>query len=193
MPNSARPSERKVSIAVSLLTFTAVVFRAELALLLAPFALQALLARWISLGGLLKTGIVAGLFSMGQSDLHSGCDRCAKISFLALTIAVDSYFWNELIWPELNSLYFNVYEGKSADWGVSPFHAYLSSHLPKLLLSAAPLSAFGFISDSRIRTLLVSPIAFVLLISLLGHKEWRFVVYTIPLFNVAGARGLYWL
>ena len=110
-----------------------------------------------------------------------------------LTVSVDSYFWDEWVWPELNSLYFNVYQGKSSEWGVSPFHTYFSTHLPKLLVSAAPLAALGFLSDSRIRTLLIPPVFFVLLISFLEHKEWRFVVYTIPLFNAAGARGLYWL
>ena len=39
---------------------------------------------------------------------------------LAITVAVDSYFWNQWpLWPELYGLYFNVYLGKSADWGVS--------------------------------------------------------------------------
>lgn len=106
---------------------------------------------------------------------------------------VDSYFWNKLVWPELSSLHFNVYEGKSALWGVSPFHTYLCSYLPKILLSTGPLALLGILVDSRARELLVAPIAFVLFISFLGHNEWRFIVYIIPLFNVVGARALYWL
>lgn len=70
-PNSTKPSERKVSTALALLTFTSIVFRAEVALLLAPLALQALLAGWISLRRLLKTEIVAGLVSMCQSNAYS--------------------------------------------------------------------------------------------------------------------------
>ena len=137
------------------------------------------------------------------------------ICYLALTILVDSYFWSTWpLWPEAYTLYFNVYQGKSSEWGVSLvdiFHsiserltvcftlqvspplAYFTSHLPKLLLTSLPLSALGFLTEKRVRTLLVSPILFIALISFMAHKEWRFVVYTIPLFNVAAARGAYWM
>ncbi len=39
---------------------------------------------------------------------------------VALTVSIDSYFWDHWpLWPEFSSIYFNVYEGKSAEWGVS--------------------------------------------------------------------------
>ena len=76
---------------------------------------------------------------------------------------------------------------------VSPFHTYISSYTPKLLLSAFPLAILGFIVEPRVRGTVVPPAIFVLLISFLAHKEWRFVVYTVPLFNVAAARGARWL
>ena len=40
---------------------------------------------------------------------------------IALTVSIDSYFWEHWLWPEFFSTYFNVYEGKSAEWGVSTF------------------------------------------------------------------------
>lgn len=60
-------------------------------------------------------------------------------------------------------------------------------------MSSLPLAIIGAISDSRIRRVLIVPVEYITFISLLGHKEWRFVIYTIPFFNVAGARGAYWL
>ena len=133
-----------------------------------------------------------------------------------MSILVDSYFWQQWpIWPEFTGLYFNVVQGKSSEWGVrhdsftshlkyeidaytrvqvSPWHTYIASYLPKLLLASLPLSFIGLITDQRrIIALLFPPACFVALISNLGHKEWRFVVYVVPFFNVAAARGARWM
>ena len=54
----------------------------------------------------------------------------------ALTITVDSYFWNRYpLWPEFSSIYFNVVEGKSAEWGVRTFSPTVDS----LVLNPYPL------------------------------------------------------
>jgi hypothetical protein len=46
----------------------------------------------------------------------------AFTTLAAVTVLIDSYFWDQWpLWPELFSIYFNVYEGKSAEWGVSIF------------------------------------------------------------------------
>ncbi|KIM42275.1 glycosyltransferase family 22 protein [Hebeloma cylindrosporum] len=112
----------------------------------------------------------------------------------ALTFVVDSYFWNTYpLWPEFSGIYFNVVEGKSAERGTSPPLTYTTSYLPKLLLGALPLSALGFLADKRIRSLLLPFVGFIALISNLGHKEWRFIVYAVPPFNVAAARGARWM
>jgi hypothetical protein len=51
----------------------------------------------------------------------------------ALTIVVDSYFWNRYpLWPELSGIYFNVVEGKSAEWGVRTFSPAVDSLVLKL-------------------------------------------------------------
>jgi alpha-1,6-mannosyltransferase len=65
----------------------------------------------------------------------------------------------------------------------------VKSYLPKLLLGSLPLSLLGLVVDSRIRSLLLPSISFIALISCLGHKEWRFIIYLVPIFNIAAARG----
>ncbi|KAH8099358.1 alpha-1,6-mannosyltransferase subunit [Cristinia sonorae] len=172
----ARPSQRNVHAAIALLTFTAVVLRAEVALFLAPLILQYILYGGVTIPNLIKVGGLTTLVSV------------------ATTTLVDSYFWQKWpLWPEFHSIMFNVVEGKSAEWGTSPFRAYFTTHLPKMLLSSAPLSIAGLASDARIRGLLLPAILFVLALSSLAHKEWRFVVYVVPLFNVAAARGGMWI
>lgn len=175
-PNSQRPSVNNVNKAIGLLTFTAVVFRAEVALLLAPFTFHFLYQRYVSLYDVLKVGLITGLVSVG------------------LTLVVDSYFWDYYpVWPEFAGIYFNVYLGKSDEWGINPWHTYFTQLLPKLLLTSLPLSVLGSLVDVRARKLLQLSVVFVGLMSYLGHKEWRFIVYIVPLFNVAAARGARWM
>ncbi|KAK2459898.1 hypothetical protein APHAL10511_008098 [Amanita phalloides] len=175
-PVSRSQEKEAYKAAIGLLTFTAVVFRAEIVLLLAPLVLLALLTRKLSLLEVIKVGLYSGLIS------------------IVMTIGVDSYFWNTFpLWPEFQGAYYNVYQGKSTDWGVSPPLTYVKSHLPKLLLGSLPLSLIGAVIDSRIPSLLFPSVSFVTLISCLGHKEWRFIIYVVPIFNVAAARGASYL
>jgi alpha-1,6-mannosyltransferase len=57
-------------------------------------------------------------------------------------------------------------------------------------MTAFPLAIIGFAADGTIRAFTAPSIMFIGLISALAHKEWRFIIYTVPVFNVAAARGL---
>ncbi|KAK7033826.1 mannosyltransferase [Favolaschia claudopus] len=174
-PNTLKPSQRSITSSIALLVFSAVVFRAELA----AFA-GALILQYLYLGHLtLRRALTIGTMS--------------TLASIALTVSVDSYLWGQpYLWPEYQSIYFNVVEGKSADWGTSPAHSYLTAHLPKLLLSALPLSLFAVFSSApkRLISLIFPSAVLVGAMSAIGHKEWRFVVYVIPIWNVVAARGM---
>ncbi|KAK7057747.1 mannosyltransferase [Favolaschia claudopus] len=174
-PNTLKPSQKSITSSVALLVFSAVVFRAELAAFAAALILQYLYLGHLTLWRALSIGAISTLAS------------------IALTVSVDSYFWRQpYLWPEYQSIYFNVVEGKSADWGTSPAHSYLTAHLPKLLLSALPLSLFAVFSSApkRLLSLIFPSAVLVGAMSAIGHKEWRFVVYVIPIWNVVAARGM---
>lgn len=64
-PNSPRPIRSSIKKSIALLTFAAVVYRAEIALLLGPIVLFALLYNEISLTEVIKVGLVSGLSSVG--------------------------------------------------------------------------------------------------------------------------------
>ena len=72
---------------------------------------------------------------------------------------------------------------------VSPFGTYFSTLLPRLLMVTNIFVGWGFYHNAHIRSLIRSAIGFVFLMSFLGHKEWRFVVYVVPMLNVAAAHG----
>ncbi|KAF9006247.1 hypothetical protein BDZ89DRAFT_1233644 [Hymenopellis radicata] len=140
----------RVQIALSLLTFTAVVFRAEVALYLGPLALQACSCVGSPLPAFSRSVLVSGLLSV------------------ALTTTVDSYFWRQLVWPEFSGIYFKH----------PPFVSF-TRHLPRMAMS--------------LRRLLLPPLCFMGIISALGHKEWRFIVYVVPMVNVAAAVSSKWM
>ena len=60
-------SSKRTATAFTLLTFTAVIFRAELLLLFAPLALRSLVARQINFWRLVRVGLGAGVVSIGKS------------------------------------------------------------------------------------------------------------------------------
>src|SRR6266702_205058 len=71
----------------------------------------------------------SSLISVGVS-LFFPCTSARIDTPAALTVLIDSYFWYHWpLWPELFSIYSNVYEGKSVEWGVDVFFIQLLRHL----------------------------------------------------------------
>ena len=200
-----RPKPLNVKAALSLLIFAAIVFRIELALLLAPLMLQVLYNRWLSFGRLVKTCLVSGILSICKFDefllwflileRHLRWLHDIFYPLQGITTLLDTRFWRSPtpLWPELHSLLFNVLGGNASQWGTLPAHTYFTSFLPKLLLTAFPLSILGFFIDSRVRGFLATTFLFISGMSILGHKEWRFIIYCVPIANIAAARGCVWL
>lgn len=176
--------EASYTPALAILAFAAVVFRAELALLLASLALSLLLFRRISIFSAVKTVVISGL------------------SAAALSAAVDSYFWQRPVIPELQGFLFNVVEGRSQEWGTEPYSAYFVHHLPKLLGAVEYpgylvllLAPFGLLRDptarfNHVRVLAAASTIYVALYSLQPHKEWRFIVYVAPVYTLLFASGV---
>lgn len=153
--------------ACSFLTFAAVVFRLELLGLLAPIVLLSLISRRVTFWQLVSRGFLA------------------TFAGLEMTLPIDSYFWQKLTWPEGANLIFNVLEGKSVQWGVMPWHFYFTSSLPKLLGITYPLALLGFALNRKIFLLGTCTLVFLVAMSCLGHKETRFIIYIIPVWNLS--------
>ncbi|KAI9172034.1 putative Dol-P-Man:Man(7)GlcNAc(2)-PP-Dol alpha-1,6-mannosyltransferase [Paramyrothecium foliicola] len=162
--------------AIGLLVFSAAVFRSELAILLATTGLYLLATAQISLRSLVSVFLVTFLASLG------------------ISIPIDSYFWQKPLWPELWGFYYNAVLGSSSNWGVSPWHYYFTSALPRLLLNPLVplltlLAAVHPATSRRARDLMLPSLAFVAIYSLQPHKEARFIFYVVPSLTAAAALG----
>ena len=176
---------KQQSQALYLLTLAGIIFRSEIALLLMTQTLFILLHRPSSANhpvSLLKSSILAGL--------------AGALVALPLTVLIDSFFWQRWpLWPELAAFWYNAIEGKSSDWGTSPWHFYFTSAVPRLLLNpltyllCIPYAIYHFPTRNAATPLLVPHLAFIALYSLQPHKEWRFIIYGIPSLTTVAALG----
>lgn len=169
---TARPRRR---LAITMLVFAAAIFRSEVAILLFTNILYLLV--------LDPTALHDVIFSLITSGLAA----------LVLSVPLDSYFWQTPLWPELWGFYFNAILGSSSAWGVSPWHYYFTSALPRLLLNPLlpllllPLSLLHPSLAPRARALALPPLAFIAIYSLQPHKESRFIIYALPPLTAAAA------
>lgn len=81
------------------------------------------------------------------------------------------------------------------------WHFYFSNALPRLLGPGLVFSLAGPVVDRRLVYLAGPCLLYVGLMSLLAHKEWRFIVYIVPMLNTSTAvlltkwavgRGKWW-
>ncbi|KAG0266022.1 dolichyl-P-Man:Man(7)GlcNAc(2)-PP-dolichol alpha-1,6-mannosyltransferase [Mortierella polycephala] len=168
-------TEKKLMRMIDCLVLSTVLFRSEVLILLGPIVLLELIMTRIRFWRTVQEGILAGLVSLG------------------IAVAVDSWFWQQWMWAEGAVFWFNAVEGKSVAWGVSPWHTYFLTLLPKISGLALPLALAAVPIEQRYRRYILATGVFVGLYSFLGHKEWRFIVYVVPILNLGGAITLSWI
>lgn len=178
--SSPQETARRQRHAIAILVFAGAVFRSEIAILASFVGLQLLIKHQIE--PLTLAGWTCG----------------SLFAAIGLTAPLDSYFWQLPIWPELSAFLYNVIKGSSSNWGVSPWHYYFTSALPRLMLNplAIPLILFALFHPSlgpQARTLALPNILYVAAYSLLPHKETRFIFYVVPALTAVAAMGAHFI
>lgn len=193
-----RPSSRRRRLSLYLLAAGSILFRAELALLLATLAGTCFLFSRLSLRSeLLPALIAAGLIAL---PLTLGLDTLLWLPRLPSSLSLPwTATWSFPLWPELQGFLFNAIAGHSSEWGTEPWHWYFTSALPRLLLNplsyavCIPLSLFLPAQRRTSISVLLPALTFTAVYSLLPHKEWRFVIYIQPVLTAVASGGASWI
>lgn len=156
------------AVSLQILAFVSAVFRVEIAALLASQSAILLLRKKLGF-----TQVVVNIFK-------------GMILGICTSVAIDSFFWQELSWPEFESFIFNVAKGKSVEWGTEPWFFYFSNALPKSFMFLTPLVFIGCILYFKTA---LPYIIYISIMSIQGHKEWRFIEYALPTFTLLAARA----
>lgn len=113
-----------------------------------------------------------------------------------LCLTVDTWFYGHLTFTPLNFLRVNVIEQISLFYGANPWHFYVTQALPFDTLALLPFVVHGswlLLRHSAIqpaRTLVYVALATMTALSLLSHKEFRFVQPLLPILHCASAQSL---
>ncbi|AET38218.1 dolichyl-P-Man:Man(7)GlcNAc(2)-PP-dolichol alpha-1,6-mannosyltransferase Ecym_2496 [Eremothecium cymbalariae DBVPG len=167
--------EESYEAAIALLSFTAIVFRLELGVLCFGIAFWSYVYKKVTIKNIAKFGLIG---------LGIG---------IMLSSIIDSYFWQTCCVPEISAFVFNVIDGQSSNWGTEPFMAYISTYLPKIFLLPTFLlfGGLGFkVAPRSFRIILLASILHIFGLSLQPHKEWRFIIYTIPSITLLCSTGV---
>ncbi|KIX01728.1 uncharacterized protein Z518_09454 [Rhinocladiella mackenziei CBS 650.93] len=172
---------KRGKLAFYLLTLATVIFRSELALLLASHCLYMIC----------KSSSLSSAFRLVRIVFLPAI-LAATIAGLLLTVSIDTFFWQSRtwLWPELAAFLSNVFPsndrlGASA-WGTSPWHWYFTSALPRLVVNPFLLLLIPWailtlpVLDPAIIDLVVPSLTYAGLYSILPHKETRFLFPIVP-------------
>ncbi|KAJ0984723.1 hypothetical protein J5N97_003079 [Dioscorea zingiberensis] len=99
---------------------------------------------------------------------------------LGFTCLLDWWMYGSIVFVPLNFLKFNFFSSGGDYYGTHPWHWYFSQGYPVMLFTFLPFSLIGIFRSKD--WMLSGLIAWVLgVYSILGHKEFRFVLPVLPL------------
>jgi GPI mannosyltransferase 3 len=124
-------------------------------------------------------------------------------TILILSLLVDRFYYQSWTFPPLKFIYFNVVQSLSVFYGRNDWHYYLSQGFPLLLTTALPFAMIGLYrglfsahsTETPLTAITLSQLATIACavpaaLSLISHKEVRFVYPLLPLLHILAAEPL---
>ena len=132
-----------------------------------------------------------------RSTYETSTDSPSSSAVLAVAAAFDFAFYRRWTFPPLRFLYFNLAQSLAVFYGRNPWHYYLLQGYPLLLTVFLPFAATGVVS-ALVRPAETYPAAIAhqlatisivlpVLLSLVSHKEVRFIYPLLPPLHVLAA------
>jgi GPI mannosyltransferase 3 len=153
------------------------------------------------LGALLTLGVALrlqnGLFCLFVLGLLFRTQRRAALQLFGVLVvgallygAIDWLTWGKPFHSALTYLRFNLIEGKSSSFGTHHFFLYFQALFTAEGLTIVPLVVLSVLGFKSARAIPLMALGFVLVHSLIPHKELRFIFPAIPLLAAHAALGL---
>ena len=121
---------------------------------------------------------------------------------LFLSLLVDRWYYSVWTFPPLKFVYFNVVQSLSVFYGVNDWHYYISQGFPLLLTTVMPFALIGIyrgivstkyalvLADTILAQLATVSLLVPALLSLISHKEVRFIYPLLPMLHILAAAPL---
>jgi phosphatidylinositol glycan class B len=153
---------------------------------------------WLTIAGLTLTRInLTGPSPLTQSDiliLFREVILCGSL-ILGVSLAFDHLYFGFWTFPPYNWLNFNISKSLAVFYGRNPWHYYLLQGLPLLCTTSLPFAVRALYNPTAtspaqanvLRTLTYTVFVTTLALSLISHKEVRFIYPLLPILNVLSA------
>ncbi|KAK3357218.1 glycosyltransferase family 22 protein [Lasiosphaeria hispida] len=124
---------------------------------------------------------------------------------LAISILSDRLYFGFWAFPPYQWLYFNITQSLAVFYGQMPWHYYLSQGIPLLTTTFLPFTLIGLykstlslspspsatslttLQSNILRTLSFAVLTMLAALSLISHKEVRFIYPLLPILHILGA------
>jgi phosphatidylinositol glycan class B len=184
-PNRAWGTMGKLRASL-ILAAVATCLRPTNVLVWAPLAVQLLLSHAISPLRVVTEAVGCGyVFGMAKS---ANRDRSVVVF---LTTLLDRWYYGFWTFPPLRFLHFNINQDLAVFYGRNRRDYYLTEGLPLLLTTALPFALLGMYRGLRSANPLAwMAVFFIVCLSLISHKEVRFLFPILPALHVLAAKPL---